>query len=413
VSPAATPAHAARIPTQRRTFPSAEATITVFADQLASGMSEAQYRFAATHYASTQKMIRRDADHLRRYNPAFLILHYRLPLGESDASVRIIDGNQWITDYATVDKQEGWFYHVKGSRELLDQWHWYLMDPTTGWRSYWLARVLEEVADNHDDGIFADSCSVPNFFGGSAWSPALPDYAPTFESWWSRQIDAFLSYAHAHLHGVALIPNAGSWITTRDSTDYSVADGVMIEGFGEWAAHHPFALGDWQLQMNRILSLERKGRIVIAQSYLDDAGDVAVRRFYLATYLLIKGSHTYINYFATGFTPEWYPEFNLPIGVPSAALPGNIGALYDASSGLYSRAYDNGLVIVNPDTAAHSLTLDGTYYLVTPRGGGAVPPDGAISDRYLTYAPATHLTIAPNDAALLIRRPPAGARITR
>jgi hypothetical protein len=68
------------------------------------------------------------------------------------------------------------------------------------------------------------------------------------------------------------------------------------------------------------------------------------------------------------------------------------------------------LVLVNPDTAAHSLTLDGTYYLAMPRGG-AVPPDGAISDRYLTYVPATHLTVAPNNAALLIRHPPAGARI--
>lgn len=27
------------------------------------------------------------------------------------------------------------------------------------------------------------------------------------------------------------IPNAGAWITLRDPTDYSLADGVMIEGF--------------------------------------------------------------------------------------------------------------------------------------------------------------------------------------
>ena len=30
----------------------------------------------------------------------------------------------------------------------------------------------------------------------------------------------------------ALIVNAGAMVTTRDPTDYSLADGVMVEGYG-------------------------------------------------------------------------------------------------------------------------------------------------------------------------------------
>jgi hypothetical protein len=57
LSPVDIPAHAASIPTPRRTFPSTEGTIAVFADPLASDMSEAQYRFAATHFSGTLSSI--------------------------------------------------------------------------------------------------------------------------------------------------------------------------------------------------------------------------------------------------------------------------------------------------------------------------------------------------------------------
>lgn len=420
VAPAVPPAHADEIPGSAagpasvapltvRPFPPTGAGVSIFADQLSSGMSEALYRFAATHYAGTQKMLQRDADHLRQYNPGMVILHYRLGLGASDASVRIIDGNQWITDFATVNAHESWFYHLNGSRVFKTDSHYYLMNPTTGWRGYWLSRLRTEIADNHDDAVFADSTSVPNYLGTSDWSPPLPPYDPTFEGWWSAQIGSLLAAARANLGGARVIPNAGYWITTRDATDYSQADGVMIEGFGEWSAHHPFALGDWQLEMNRVLSLDNKSRIIIAQNYLDSVTDLAVRRYYLGNYLLIKGGFTYLNYFAHGFNPEWYPEWGVPIGSPASPLPSSISALYDAQSGLYRRAYSNGLVAVNPTTAAHTLNLGGTYYLATPVGGGTVPSNGDVSAMHLTYTPVTSVTVAANDAAILVHTLPPGS----
>src|SRR5690348_13490255 len=67
--------------TQARPWPSTASGIHVFNDQLASGMSDAQVRFAARHYDGTQKMVRSEADRLRATNPRFLILHYRLGEG--------------------------------------------------------------------------------------------------------------------------------------------------------------------------------------------------------------------------------------------------------------------------------------------------------------------------------------------
>jgi hypothetical protein len=161
--------------------------------------------------------------------------------------------------------------------------------------------------------------------------------------------------------------------------------------------------------MNRILSLENKSKIIIAQNYLDSTADLAVRRFYLGNYLLIKGGFTYLNYFAHSFNPEWYPEWGVSIGSATTPLPASVSALYDAQSGLYRRAYSNGLVVVNPATTAHTLNLGGTYYLVTPVGGGTVPNNGDISGMRLTYAPVTSISVAANDAAILVRTPPPAA----
>ena len=44
-------------------------------------MSEAQFEFAATHYAGTQKVFASDARRFRSHNPNFIILNYRLGMG--------------------------------------------------------------------------------------------------------------------------------------------------------------------------------------------------------------------------------------------------------------------------------------------------------------------------------------------
>src|SRR5947209_20216980 len=113
--------------------------------------------------------------------------------------------------------------------------------------------------------------------------------------------------------------------------------------------------------MDRLLALERRHKIVIAQNYLGDSADLATRLYYLGTYLLIKGDHTYLNYFA-GQPLQWFPEYGIPIGRPLGPLPSSVAALYDAGSGLYRRAYSNGLVVVNPGSAPSILALGHTYY---------------------------------------------------
>ena len=352
-----------------RQIPDTSGAIHVWNDQLPDTMTPAQIRFVASHVDGTQKVSQQTAGALRSHNSDFLVLHYRLGIGDGPLPFRI--GNRWASDYGSVRHHQSWFWHQHGRRVLNKPSDWYLMNPDSGWRAYWARRVVYEAHLLADDGVFADSLSVPQYLGADNFSPPLQYFVG--ERAWTRRIDSFMRYQEGRLHGrLWFIPNAGSWITTRDRTDYSIPDGVMIEGFAEPGGGGWYATSDWLLQMNRALSLTRRGHILIAQTY-PRAGDVQARMFALGSYLLTKGRHSFIN-LDIGITPQWFPEYGLRLGRAVDRLPVRIGALRSAS-GLYVRRFAHGIVVVNPGETAARYALPGRLAQVTPHGGGALPPN--------------------------------------
>jgi hypothetical protein len=350
----------------RRPIPDTSAAVHVWDDQLPDTMSDAQVRFVATHVDGTQKVSRQTAARLRAVDPGFLVLHYRLAIGDGPVPFRI--GDRWASDYALVSRHEPWFWHQGGRRVFQPQWGWYLMNPDSGWRAYWASRVLYEASLLGDDGVFADSLSVPQYLGADSFRPPLQYFVG--EAAWTERIDRFMRYEERRLRGrLWFIANAGSWITTRDRTDYAIPDGVMIEGFAEGGADSFYAPVDWRLEMNRALGLVRRGKTVIAQSYLS-AADLRARAFVLGSYLLIKGSHTFVN-MDIGSAAQWFPEYGVALGRALAPPPVSIDALQEAG-GVYVRRYARGLVAVNPEATPRVLTLASPARRVQPVGGGAL-----------------------------------------
>jgi dienelactone hydrolase len=402
---------------ETRSFPDTTEGIHVFNDQIdVHHLSDAQAAFAATHYDGAQKLTRSGAERLRTYHPGFVVLHYRLGLGlgyraagencqPTGEYLAYIDGDDWVQEWPGDQVvQEDWFYHVNGQREYWCTWGWYLADTDQpDWRDWWIDQVRQQIAANDADGLFADSVTVPNFLGAYDWSPALPEIDEAFEADWTRRIDDWLAWANQALKPDALIVNAGMLVTSRDTTDYSRADGVMIEGFAGWGEADRFEVGDWLLQMNRILALVNQNRVVILQSYVWDAPE---RLWVLANYLLVKGSHTYIN-IETSQDAEWFPEYDLPIGHPLDAPVATIQGR-ETDTGLYWRPYSGGLVLVNPDPygTPHSIALNQTYYQVTDLSGGDdVPEDSDLSGWHVTTVPVSGITVAPGQATILLNVP--------
>jgi hypothetical protein len=403
-----------------RPWPDTSTGIHVFNDQLAGGLSDAQVAFAATHYAGTQKQTRTQADRLRAANAGFLVLHYRLGEGlgyrgtsggcRTDGDwLAIVEGDEWVQEWpGDVAVSASWFFPYAGADRVLDcDWGWYLMelgDPA--WRAYWQGEVLRQVQANGDDGVFMDSLSVPNALG--TFQPSLPPYDPTFERAWEARIGAWLAWLQTQPIGAYyIVPNVGSWITTRDRTDYSAADGLMVEGFAIEADASPYNLEDWQLQMDRVLGAVARGQAVIGQAYA--LGD-RERMFALGSYLLVKGNCTYVN-LDSGLEPEWWPEYDVAIGRPTESAGTDVESLYDAAAGLYRRDFDNGFVLVNPTSpwdgtgATRSVALGGTYHLAECSGGGDLPADG-VPTGSVTYRAVTSISLPPYSAAVLLNERP-------
>ena len=399
-----------------REFPDTTDGIFVFNDQLTlSRLSEAQIRFAATHYVGTQKITRGEARRLREYNPNFLVLHYRLAqaLGyrvpDEDCRptggwITIVDGDEWVREWPGDDVvQEEWFYHWDGSRVYGCDWGHYLMDiEDPSWREWWSTQVIQQLLANEDDGVFADSFHVPNY--GFTWRPPLPVVDPESEAEWARREHAFTDYMRARFAGRwKWIPNIGGLVTTRDPSDYSNVDGAMIEGFaapghGRW--YPPF---DWRLEMDRLLPLVRADKIILAQTY-PEASDVQARLFMLSCYLLIKGRHTYVN-LELGGGPDWLPEYGIDLGPPAEPVPETISQLLHPEWQVYARRYAKGLVLVNPGDETREVDLGVAHYAVCPEGGGFVAEDGTAPGT-LAFRPVERLTLGPHQGAVLLRERP-------
>jgi len=396
-------------------FPDTTDGIHVFNDQLATWeMSEAQFEFAATHYVGTQKIFASDVRRLRAHNPNFIILNYRLGPGlgyqhtgencEPDGVwLEVIEGEKWVREYPENPQAE-WFYEWEGQRVFFCEWGWYLMDiGNLSWREYWAGEVLRNLQANVADGVFVDALFPPNYFGGGKFDPPLPNIDPVFEQNWSSQIEDYINFGQSdELSDYYFIANVGEWVVGRDETDYSEADGIIVEGFGRWVDKEYFSnqQGDWQTQMNRILGMVNLDKVVLLQQYVDK-DDLDDRMFLLGSYLLVKGSHTYIN-LEFSSEPEWFPEYEIPIGNPVGGIPPSNSSLWRSDWGIYARTFSNGLVLVNPSDQTREVVFQKTYYKAYPFGGGIVPGDANISDWAVDYFPVTSASLESNQAVILL-----------
>jgi Hypothetical glycosyl hydrolase family 15 len=364
-------------------FPDTSASIAVLADQLPGGLTPQQQQFAATHYVGTQKLTLDLSAPLKAINPKFLVLHYHLAMWQSAPNVTfIVDGKSWGNDYNKVNPNESWFWHNTSNQRVASVVDGKLLmnvsDP--GFQTYWIESLTAQTQAGDYDGIFLDSASPallqweaqsppePRFDGTGVKDNILPELGnKTFIQAWEAWI-ATLQAALAS-KGIPLIPNTGAFITSWDDTAYDLTAGIFSEGY----ADPSFAESDWKASTNELLSLAKKGKIMILQNYLKSPGELDKRRYYLGNYLLVRGEKSYLDYFAAG-PFEWYPEWGLDLGAASTT-----GATVDdlLKDGVYQRDFAKGLVLVNPSDAVVTVPLPGTMKRVEPMGGGPVDMTGA------------------------------------
>src|SRR5579859_4855557 len=394
-----------------RSFPDTSATIAILADQFPSGLTTAQQQFAATHFVGTEKQVLPDTQALRAVNKDFLVLHYHLAMWQSAPNVSfIVDGKTWGNDYPTVTQNETWFWHDTSNQRVTAPDGKFLMNVSVkGFADYWATSLAQQVAAGDYDGIMFDSASPSLLQGwcgqtGAGQEPRLAGTAAHdtsfvelgnvtwIQAWqtWIAALDAALA-----AKGIPLIPNDSAFVTTWDTTDYALTHGVFSEGF----ADPTFAVSDWKASTNELLELAAADKLMILQNYLSAPGDLAKRMYYLGNYLLVKGRHSYLDYFAAGAL-EWYPEWTVDLGAPTMPATTDVGAL--ASGGVYRRDFAKGSVLVNPTSAAVTVPLGGTFQRVVPTGGGAIDASGSAGGSVTTTS-VTSVSVAATSAEILLK----------
>jgi hypothetical protein len=395
-----------------RSFPDTNGTIAILADQLPT-MSTAQMQFATSHYVGTEKQLLPVTQQLRAMNPAFLVLHYHLSMWQSAPGVDfIVNGTSWGNDYPTVTQNETWFWHNTSNQRVASNVDGKLLMnvSVSGFQQYW-AQLAQQVADGQYDAIFFDSASPallqgecatsedggaadPRLAGTAAANTSFPELGNvTWISAWESWITALSATLSAQ--GIPLIPNTSAFITGWDTTNYGLTPGIFAEGF----AGTGFAVSDWQASTNELLALAAADKIMILQNYLSTSTDVATRFYYLGNYLLVKGHHTYLDYFAGG-PLEWYPEWSIDLGTPTTPATTSVASL--ASAGVYRRDFTKGSVLVNPSSADVTVPLGATYNQVVATGGGAVDSSGDTPGT-ITTQPVTSVVVPATSAAIVLQ----------
>jgi len=273
----------------------------------------------------------------------------------------------------------------------------------SGFRDYWAESIATQIAAGEYDGVFLDSASPallqgeaalgdPRLGGTAVKDTSFPELGNvTWIAAWESWIGSLESALAAR--GQALLPNTGAFITSWDNTNYGLSAGIFSEGF----ASPEFATADWRQSTNELLSLGRAGKFMILQNYLSSPDDVGRRMYYLGNYLLVRGSRTYLDYFATG-PFEWYPEWDLDLGAAGAPPAASVDAL--ASGGVYRRDFTRGVVLVNPTDTPATVDFGRTLRRVLPSGGGPVSSSGQASGT-LVRSDVTSLTVAARSAEIL------------
>jgi len=395
-----------------RPWPDTRFRIVPFADQLPGSLNETQRWFAATKFAGTQKMLRSEIRALRTYNTNFLCLHYQLGVGAG--AQPFIRGDAWVSDWSVVNAQTNWFLlSPSGQRVHQTEWDWDVMDirytngqPVTGFPAYWISNCVDRIQAAEDDAVFADSFT-PDAYGFGQSNPTHPwltDVDLCQENWVPNleQFGRAIRQALEGTNNFLFLPNLGGLVTSWLNLDYGLGHGGMIEGFAFWGPGSYFDPADWALQMDRTLALVRSNKVLICQSY-PAAGSATERMFATASYLLVKGSATYLNLLSTDAVAlEYYPEYTLDLGGARGAQPTGIAILWNPAWGVYRRDYTNGLALVNPGASPVTITnLGATYWRVSTSGGGVVNASGSYGGS-VSASSVTSLTLPAYSGAVLL-----------
>lgn len=298
---------------------------------------------------------------IRATNPdAKIYLYVDVPIQQDED---LSDGGIGQFDWITANHPE-WFLKDASERPVFSQeeYGYYWLDPgNKEWQEFYVQKIAEKMALSKErwDGVFLDNIryTLDNTEYGT---PVIASYATDedFQEATLAFMRAIVDAMHQEklnvIGNVSQVndPNHPFW-----GAFLNVADGAMNEVFTRThyniieQGYHTAAV--WQQQLEQGQNIP-EGKILLLENRVPFWSDHDISLYGYASMLLGINNKARPTYYYgredTASIPSyWYDEYNVDMGEPTASA--------EEEGGIYSRAFERGLVIVNPNPNRQQITL--------------------------------------------------------
>jgi hypothetical protein len=271
-----------------------------------------------------------------------------------------------------------WFLMNTGGSRITESgysWLWMADIGNAGYQQQWTSNVLKLLASGPWDGVMMDDTNTTAKYHTEPSSIAKYPNDAAYQA----AVRSMLAYAGPRIQaaGKLAIPNIGSWSeypeVAKEWLQY--VSGGIDEMFAKWSTTPGQGYRDasgWQTQIEEIQSTEKMGKRFLAITQAE-TGDTQAIRYGWASALLAANGHTAFTATASYTNESWSDEYETQIGEPTSSAT-------EIAGGAWKRSFTDGLVIVNPTTAAVAVNFGGTYSGsgLTGASSATMAPDTAL-----------------------------------
>jgi hypothetical protein len=220
----------------------------------------------------------------------------------------------------------------------------------------WYENVIGELEGKGWDGVFLDDANASMKY---SYEPSKVAKYPT-DAAYSAAMESALAYIGPKIqaHGKLAIANFAQWVEAPQIYNrwLGYLSGGLDEMFVKWgrnAGEGYRPTWQWEDQVAEAEYAASQGKIFIGFTQ-GAKGETQAARYGYAS-VLLGGNDTASYAFTPNYTEEtWLPEYEYEIGSAT-------GAQTEDANGVHRRAFQNGLVLVNPTESAQTVSFGGTY----------------------------------------------------
>ena len=298
---------------------------------------------------------------LKAANPGIKVLMYR-NLSAMSRADRLGNAGTGVT-VQDADRHPEWFLRNTGGQRFTFSGYGFLWAADIGNRAYqeqWVANTTAKLKTGDWDGAFVDDANPTMRYHYDVGAVAKYPSDAAYQAATGSAL-AFIG-PRLRAQGKLVIPNFGDWRRYRPAVTpwLKYVSGGMEEHFTKWGnspREGHFTGADWDDQLAVLKQVQSMSKLFLGVAH-SSVGDESAARYGWATMLLAADGRATFGLHDDYASETWFPEYGYDLGAPKDKES-------KGADGVHRRAFQRGLVLVNPTLESRTVRFGGRY-----RGSG-------------------------------------------